>query len=152
MNHLRGRTLGLMVSGLMLGLLGATPLFGEEAMTTLETGSVFDPTQTYEVFFSLHPGEIDRLSNVRLLGMSGLGAKTYLKFQVWLNNQREEGWIDLQTVSAILPSPRPLANAPEILLDRQPSLDQEKEKVKEIRTETVREVIREVPPGSSPRP
>ena len=138
-------TLILVTITVVMSLIAVGPSSGQEASTKQGGAETpFDPTQTYEIFFSLHPGEIDRLSNIRLLGVERVGLKAYLKFQVLLNNQREEGYIDLQTVSAILPTSRPLITTPEVILDRQP-LD-EREKIKEIREETVREIIKE-PPG-----
>ncbi len=144
----RTRRRGLcLVSLLALSARVGAPVGAEEAQTKpppaqlSDASSLFNTTQTYEVFLGLFPGEVDRLSNVRLVGIDTLGSKTYLRFQTLLLNQLEEGWVDLQTVSAILPSPRRFVATPEILLDRQPTLDQEK--VKEVRTETVREVIHE---------
>jgi hypothetical protein len=136
-------------SVLVAALASASDLWSQEEVAeplapTLPAIS-FDPTQTYEVFFRLHPNELDRLSNVRVLGMDQLGKRMYLKFQTILNNDRQEGWIELETVSAILPSPRRLVATPELLIDRQVVCDQEN--VREIRTETVREIIREAPPS-----
>jgi hypothetical protein len=140
---------GVVSSMLTVSLHVGASLGAEEAATQEplvqpppDAGNPFDPNQTYEVFLGLFPGEVDRLSNVLLVGIDTLGPKTYLRFRTLLVNQVEQGWVDLQTVSAILPSPRRLVATPEILLDRQPTLDQEKVKVKEIRSETVREVIR----------
>ncbi len=138
-------------------LLAIVPhLSGEESSRHEGTSEVlFDPSQTYEVFFSLHPSEIDRLSNIRLLGLARLGPKIYLKFSALLNNQRQEGYLDLQTVSAIVPTTRPLITTPEVLLDRQP-LDQ-RERIKEMREETIREIIKDdsgavIAPAPSKRP
>lgn len=138
----RARQRGLCLVSL---LALSAPVGAEEAQTmqppaqSSDSSTLFNTNQTYEVFLNLFPGEVDRLSNVRLVGIDTLGPKTYLRFQTLLLNQLEEGWVDLQTVSAILPSPRRFVATPEILLDRQPTLDQEK--VKEVRTETVREII-----------
>jgi len=130
----------LAVLGIATAMTG--PLFGQEPRAAQDASEApFDPAQPYEVFFRLHPEEIDRLSNVRLLGTSRLGGKTFLHFQTLLNNQLEEGWIELESISAILPSSQRFVSAPEILLDRQ-RLD---EKVKEVRSEVVREVIKESP-------
>jgi len=144
----RARRRGLwIVSLLALSARVGAPVAAEEAQPPQppaqlsDAGSLFDTNQTYEVFLGLFPGEVDRLSNVRLVGIDTIGPKTYLRFQTLLLNQLEEGWVDLQTVSAILPSPRRFVATPEILLDRQPTLDQEK--VKEVRTETVREIVHE---------
>jgi hypothetical protein len=120
-------------------------VYSEEVVTSVpsdDAGGVFGSFQTYDVFFSLHPDEIDRLSNVRLLGTNVLGGKTFLRFQVLLNNQLEQGFLDADKVTAILPTTYRLTSVPEVMLDRQPI---GKEKVKEVRSETVREVLREVP-------
>ena len=137
-----------LISACAWTIVAVAPVHGEEiANPTPGPGSTFDPTQTYEVFFSLHPREVDHLSNVRLLGTNTIGPKTFLRFQALLNNQRGEGFLDLQTVTAIFPIPKPLAMTAELMLERQPI---DHEKVKEVRSETIREIIRQAP--SMPMP
>lgn len=114
----------------------------------LNPDPVFDPTQTYDVYFSFHPKEIDRLSNVRLVSLERVGDKMFLRFAVLLNNQREYGLLDLATVSMILPSSRPFVSTPDVMIDHRPADDSAATKREEIRSETVREVIREAPPGT----
>ncbi len=80
--------------GLVLAVgLSASPKLSCEEIVAVppatDEGSVFGSFQTYDVFFSLHPDEIDRLSNVRLLGTNTFGGKTFLRFQALLNNQLE---------------------------------------------------------------
>lgn len=138
--------LGLALAG---GLSVSPRLSGEEVVAVppaTNEGEVFGSFQTYDIFFSLHPDEIDRLSNVRLLGTNTFGGKTFLRFQTLLNNQLEQGFLDAEKVTAILPTTYRLTTVPEVMLDRQPI---NHEKVKEVRSETVREILREVPPGST---
>ena len=121
------------------------PLPAEEPQDHTSDESIFGAFQTYEIFFSLHPQEIDRLSNIRILGMNILGGKTFLHFQTMLNNQMEQGFLDLDIVTAIFPSNRQLVSMSEVMVDRQPV---NQEKVKEVRSETVREILRETPPSN----
>ena len=101
---------------------------------------VFDPSDTYEVMFSLHPHEVDRMSNVRIKGVFEFGKKTFLRFQTLLNNQYKEGLVDLTTVSLIVPTTKSLVSVPELLFDRQPIGP---ERIKEVRAETVREIMKD---------
>lgn len=133
------------IAGIMAVMIGMASLGAQEELEAPVPAEPFlSPTQTFDILFSLHPSEIDRLSNVRVLGTVQLPRKTFLRFQTLLGNQRQEGLIDLEDVAAILPNSRPLVATPELLLDRQPLEDEVK--VKEIREETVREVIRERAP------
>ena len=144
---MKTRKLRWLVLVLVVGVCAERVLSAEDVVVvppSTDEGVIFGSFQTYDIFFSLHPDEIDRLSNVRLLGTNTFGGKTFLRFQTLLNNQLEQGFLDADKVTAILPTTYRLTTVPEVMLDRQPI---GKEKVKEVRSETVREILREVPPG-----
>jgi len=151
MSGIRYAVLAMVMAGCVGGFGAAHAASAEEPLGTPlqqpQGASVLDPTQTYEVFFSLHPQEIDRLSNVRIVGISTIGSKTFLRFQTILNNQREDGIIDLQSVSAVFPVAHSLVITSEVVLDRQ-VLNQKQ--VKEVRSETVREIFRQGQPPPMP--
>jgi len=137
----------LLIVALGVGLAAGRTIRAEDeplfiSTTVREAPERLDSLHTYEVFFSLHPKELDRLSNVRILGVRNFGAKAFLRFETLLNNQTEEGLLDLDHVTAIFPTTKRLITTPDVLVDRQPFT----EEVKEIRSETVREVLREIQP------
>ncbi len=151
---MRGRTHWLIVLATLL-VAGSVPADEELTKTaqardaSVGSGFSFSPSQTYDVVFSVHPDESNQLSGVRLSGVTELSGKPFLQFDVLLRNQTVEGLIDLASVTAILPTGKLLTSVSELQLERRPAVP---DRLREIRAETVRETVREVPVPPMPGP